>query len=252
MLKSLIMAAVSAANVSGADVASAADVISRTDAVTSDIAAAGSGPSFGLVLLGIIVAGILTENYVLAQFLGCCPFLGVSKKLNTAVGMSAAVIFVMILATLVTFPIYALLDSVGLGYLQTLVFILVIAALVQLVEIVLKKYIPALHKSLGVYLPLITTNCAVLGVTLNVVESYFGTAGYESFGKGYLAAIIAALGAGLGFLVAMVLFAGVRGRLEQSDIPESLKGLPITLVAASIVALSFMGFSGIVQGLGLA
>jgi len=255
MLKSLIMAAVSAANVSGADVASAADVISRTDAVTSasDIAAAASsGPSFGLVLLGIIVAGILTENYVLAQFLGCCPFLGVSKKLNTAVGMSAAVIFVMILATLVTFPIYALLDSVGLGYLQTLVFILVIAALVQLVEIVLKKYIPALHKSLGVYLPLITTNCAVLGVTLNVVESYFGTAGYESFGKGYLAAIIAALGAGLGFLVAMVLFAGVRGRLEQSDIPESLKGLPITLVAASIVALSFMGFSGIVQGLCLA
>ena len=254
MLKALIMAAVSPASVSAADVISAADAVSRADVVSaSDAAVAASGgPSFGLVLLGIIVAGILTENYVLAQFLGCCPFLGVSKKLNTAVGMSAAVIFVMILATAVTFPIYALLNSVGLGYLQTLVFILVIAALVQLVEIVLKKHLPALHKSLGVYLPLITTNCAVLGVTLNVVESYFGTAGYDSFGKGYLASLVAALGAGLGFLVAMVLFAGVRGRLEQSDIPESLKGLPITLVAAAIVALSFMGFSGIVQGLGLA
>lgn len=267
MLKSLFMAAVSSANVSAADiaadVASAADVTSASNAVTSAadivasasdaaVAAGSQGPSFGLVLLGIIVAGILTENYVLAQFLGCCPFLGVSKKLDTAFGMSVAVTFVMLLATAVTFPIYALLNAVGLGYLETLVFILVIAALVQFVEIVLKKYIPALHKSLGVYLPLITTNCAVLGVTLNVVESYFGTAGYESFGKGYVAALIAALGAGLGFLVAMVLFAGVRGRLEQSDIPESMKGLPITLVAASIVALSFMGFSGIVQGLGLA
>ena len=261
MLKSLFMAAVSPANVSAADLVSGADVTSASNAVTSaadmvasasDAAASAGGPSFGLVLLGIIVAGILTENYVLAQFLGCCPFLGVSKKLDTAFGMSVAVTFVMLLATAVTFPIYALLNAVGLGYLETLVFILVIAALVQFVEIVLKKYIPALHKSLGVYLPLITTNCAVLGVTLNVVESYFGTAGYESFGKGYIAALIAALGAGLGFLVAMVLFAGVRGRLEQSDIPESMKGLPITLVAASIVALSFMGFSGIVQGLGLA
>jgi len=262
MLKSLFMSAVSSATVSAADIASAADVTSASNAVTSaadavvsaaDVAAAASqGPSFGLILLGIIVAGILTENYVLAQFLGCCPFLGVSKKLDTAVGMSVAVTFVMLLATAVTFPIYALLNAVGLGYLETLVFILVIAALVQFVEIVLKKYIPSLHKSLGVYLPLITTNCAVLGVTLNVVESYFGTAGYESFGKGYIAALIAALGAGLGFLVAMVLFAGVRGRLEQSDIPDSMKGLPITLVAAAIVALSFMGFSGIVQGLGLA
>ena len=260
MLKNLILAAVSPASVSAADVISPADVISSTDvagtmdAVTSATAAAsagGQGTSFGLVLLGIIVAGILTENYVLAQFLGCCPFLGVSKKIDTAVGMSVAVTFVMLLATAVTFPIYALLNSVGLGYLQTLVFILVIAALVQLVEIILKRFIPALHKSLGVYLPLITTNCAVLGVTINVVDSYFGTAGYESFGKGYVAALVAALGAGLGFLVAMVLFAGVRGRLEQSDIPESLKGLPITLVSAAIVALSFMGFSGIVDGLGL-
>lgn len=260
MLKNLILAAVSPASVSAADVISPADVISSTDvagtmdAVTSATAAAsagGQGTSFGLVLLGIIVAGILTENYVLAQFLGCCPFLGVSKKIDTAVGMSVAVTFVMLLATAVTFPIYTLLNSVGLGYLQTLVFILVIAALVQLVEIILKRFIPALHKSLGVYLPLITTNCAVLGVTINVVDSYFGTAGYESFGKGYVAALVAALGAGLGFLVAMVLFAGVRGRLEQSDIPESLKGLPITLVSAAIVALSFMGFSGIVDGLGL-
>ncbi len=254
MLKNLIMSAVSAASVSASDVVSAADAVSAADVVASasDVAAAsGQGTSFGLILLGIVVAGILTENYVLAQFLGCCPFLGVSKKLDTAVGMSVAVTFVMLLATAVTFPIYALLNSVGLGYLQTLVFILVIAALVQLVEIVLKKFIPSLHKSLGVYLPLITTNCAVLGVTINVVDSYFGTAGYESFGKGYLAALIAALGAGLGFLVAMVLFAGVRGRLEQSDIPESMKGLPITLVSAAIVALSFMGFAGIVDGLGL-
>lgn len=258
MLKNIIMTAagVSAADVvSAADAVSSADVVSAADVVASAsdvVAASGSqGTSFGLILLGIVIAGILTENYVLAQFLGCCPFLGVSKKLDTAVGMSAAVIFVMILATAVTFPIYALLNSVGLGYLQTLVFILVIAALVQLVEIVLKKFIPALHKSLGVYLPLITTNCAVLGVTINVVDSYFGTSGYESFGKGYVAALIAALGAGLGFLVAMVLFAGVRGRLEQSEIPESLKGLPITLVSAAIVALSFMGFSGIIEGLGL-
>lgn len=268
MLKSIFLNAVSPASVSAADVISGADAVSAADIVSggdlvsaadivtsaSDLAAsAGSqGPGFGLILIGIVVAGILTGNYVLSQFLGCCPFLGVSKKLDTAVGMSAAVIFVMVLATAVTFPIFALLHSVGLDYLETLVFILVIAALVQLVEIVLKKYIPSLHKSLGVYLPLITTNCAVLGVTLNVVESYFGTAGYESFGRGYIAALVAALGAGLGFLVAMVLFAGVRGRLEQSDIPESMKGLPITLVAASIVALSFMGFSGIVQGLGLA
>lgn len=204
-------------------------------------------------LLGIFIAGILTENFVLAKFLGICPFLGVSKKLNTAVGMSAAVIFVMVLATAVTYPIYELLlIPLGLEYLQTIVFILIIAALVQLVEIVLRKYIPALYNSLGVYLPLITTNCAVLGVAILVVGKFGAEsgAGY-GFGAGYLGALVNALAAGVGFLVAMVLFAGVRGRLESSDIPESLKGLPITLVSASIVSLSFMGFAGIVEGLGL-
>ena len=236
------------------EIASAADVVSAADAVSAaDVAAVTSAPGipFLLRLLGVILAGILTENFVLAKFLGCCPFLGVSKKLDTAVGMSAAVIFVMLLATAVTYPLYKLLDTLGLAYLQTLVFILVIAALVQLVEIVLKKYMPSLYESLGVYLPLITTNCAVLGVTILVIDNYYGiTAGY-TFGSGYVTALCAALGSGLGFLVAMVLFAGVRGRLEESDIPEMLKGLPITLVAAAIVALSFMGFSGIVSGLGL-
>ncbi|MBR4867907.1 MAG: RnfABCDGE type electron transport complex subunit A [Clostridia bacterium] len=191
-------------------------------------------------MLGILVLSIFAENFVLSQFLGICPFLGVSKKLNTAVGMSVAVIFVMVLATAVTYPLFAyVLEPKGLSYLQTIVFILVIAALVQLVEIVLKKFIPTLHKALGIYLPLITTNCAVLGVTI----LHF-TKGYS-----YGAALINALGSGLGFLVAMVLFAGVRERLESCDVPKFLQGLPITLIAAAIVSLSFMGFSGIANGL---
>lgn len=188
-------------------------------------------------LLGILLAGILTENMVLAKFLGICPFLGVSKKVNTAMSMSVAVIFVMLISTLVTYPIYAyLLVPAGLEYLQTIVFILIIAALVQLVEIVLKKYIPPVYSALGIYLPLITTNCAVLGITM------------LHFTKGYsfLEAIFNALGAGLGFMLAMFIFSGVRTRLETSDIPECLKGLPITLISASIVALSFLGFAGIV------
>lgn len=189
---------------------------------------------------GILVLSIFAENFVLSQFLGICPFLGVSKKLNTAVGMSVAVIFVMVLATAVTYPLFAyVLEPNGLAYLQTIVFILVIAALVQLVEIVLKKYIPSLHKALGIYLPLITTNCAVLGVTI----LHF-TKGYS-----YGAALVNALGSGIGFLVAMVLFAGVRERLESCDVPKFLQGLPITLIAAAIVSLSFMGFSGIANGL---
>ncbi len=206
------------------------------------------------LILGVFVASILTENFVLSKFLGICPFLGVSKKLNTAVGMSAAVIFVMAVATAVTYPINELiLVPNGLDYLQTIVFILIIAALVQLFEVFLKKYIPALYKSLGVYLPLITTNCAVLGVATLVIGKFGAESGMAySFGGGYIAALVNAVGAGVGFLVAMVLFAGVRGRLESADIPESLKGLPITLVAASIVALSFTGFAGIVDGLGLA
>ncbi len=190
-------------------------------------------------IVTILLAGIMTENMVLSKFMGICPFLGVSKKVNTAVSMSIAVIFVMIMATAVTYPIYnSLLLPNGLEYLQTIVFILVIAALVQLVEIVLKKFIPPLYKALGIYLPLITTNCAVLGITL----LNFTSVRVNNF----LEAIFNALGAGLGFLVAMLIFAGVRGRLEKSDIPESLQGLPITLISAAIVSLSFLGFAGIV------
>lgn len=194
-------------------------------------------------LIAVFLAAILTENYVLSKFLGICPFLGVSKKVNTALGMSAAVTFVMVLATAATYPIYMyLLVPANLSYLQTIVFILIIAGLVQLVEIVLKKYIPSLYNSLGIYLPLITTNCAVLGVTMLIIEK-----SGPDFGFGH--AMVNALGAGIGFLVAMVMFAGVRQRLEAADIPKALKGLPITLVAASLVSLSFLGFSGIVEGM---
>ncbi len=196
-------------------------------------------------LVAVFLAAILTENYVLSKFLGICPFLGVSKKVNTALGMSAAVTFVMVLATAVTYPIYEnILVPFGLDYLQTIVFILVIAGLVQLVEIILKKYMPPLYNSLGIYLPLITTNCAVLGVTMLVLEKAAQDPSYT-----YVTAIVNALGAGIGFLVAMVIFAGVRGRLETADIPKSLKGLPITLVSASLVSVSFLGFAGLVEGL---
>ena len=191
-------------------------------------------------LLSIFLAAILTTNYILSKFLGICPFLGVSKKLDTAVSMSAAVIVVMVVATAVTWPIQTfLLDRFGLGYLQTIVFILIIAALVQFIETFMKKNMPPLYQALGVYLPLITTNCAVLGVTtLNISSGY-----------NYLESLINAAGSGFGFLVAMVLFAGVRGRLETADIPKSLQGLPITLVSASIVACSFLGFGGLVDGI---
>ena len=192
----------------------------------------------GLVI--IIMSSILVNNYVLRQFLGICPFLGVSKKLNQAVGMGISVIFVMLMATAVTWPIQTyILDAVGLGYMQTIVFILVIAALVQFVEIVLKKFIPALHKSLGVYLPLITTNCAVLGVTINNI-----TDGYD-----FVKSMVSSLGVGIGFLLAMVIFSGVRSRIEESDIPEHFKGLPVTLIAASFVSLAFFGFEGIVENI---
>jgi electron transport complex protein RnfA len=199
------------------------------------------------VLLSIVMAAILVNNYVLSQFLGICPFLGVSKKLDQAAGMSVAVIFVMVLATAVTFPIqYFVLNPNGLGYLQTIVFILVIAALVQLVEIVLKKYIPALHASLGVYLPLITTNCAVLGCCISNIDNYMGVGG---FAGSFVQALFNALGSGLGFLLAMVLFAGVRSKVDKCNCPESFKGMPITLISASIVSVSFMGFAGIVENL---
>ena len=191
-------------------------------------------------LVSIFLAAILTNNFVLSKFLGICPVLGVSKKLDTAVGMSVAVIFVMTLATLVTWPIQTfILDPNGLGYLQTIVFILIIAALVQFVEIFLKKYVPSLYSALGIYLPLITTNCAVLGVTvLNIDEGY-----------NFIESIVNTVGAGFGFMLAMAIFAGVRGRMETSDVPKFLQGLPIVLVAASIVACSFLGFQGLVDGL---
>ncbi|MDO7799261.1 electron transport complex protein RnfA [Enterococcus avium] len=192
------------------------------------------------IFVTILVTGILTDNFVLSQFLGICPFLGVSKKLDTAVGMSLAVTFVMVLATLVTYPLYAsVLVPMGLDSLQTIVFILTIAALVQLVEVVMKRYMTPLYNALGIYLPLITTNCAVLGVTiLNFSKNY-----------SFVQSMVNSFAAGIGFLVAMVIFAGVRGRLEGNDIPESLKGLPITLIAAAIVSLSFLGFAGLAEGL---
>ena len=198
-------------------------------------------------LIAIVMAAVLVNNYVLAQFLGICPFLGVSKKLDQAAGMSVAVIFVTLLATAVTYPIqHFVLDQNNLGYLQTIVFILVIAALVQLVEIILKKYIPALHASLGVYLPLITTNCAVLGVCISNVDNYMGV---TAFGGSFVQALFNALGSGLGFLLAMVLFSGVRSRVDKCKCPECFKGMPITLISAAIVSVSFMGFAGIVENL---
>ena len=191
-------------------------------------------------LILILMAGVLVNNYVLQQFLGICPFLGVSKKLGQASGMGVAVTFVMLCATAATWPIYTyVLVPLKLEYLQTIVFILVIAALVQFVEIILKKFIPVLYKSLGVYLPLITTNCAVLGVTLNNI-----IAGYN-----FVESMISSLGVGLGFLLAMVLFAGVRSRIENNPSPKAFRGIPITLVAASIVALAFFGFAGVVENL---
>ena len=191
-------------------------------------------------LLVILMSSVLVNNYVLNRFLGICPFLGVSKKLNQAVGMGFSVIFVMLLASAVTWPIqYYILDANGLGYMQNIVFILIIAALVQFVEIVLKRFMPSLHKSLGVYLPLITTNCAVLGVTINNIND-----GYT-----FLESMVSSLGCGLGFLLAMVLFSGVRSKIEESEIPESLRGLPVTLIAASFVSLAFLGFNGIVENL---
>ncbi len=191
---------------------------------------------------------ILVDNYVLAKFLGICPFLGVSKKLDSAVGMSLAVTFVMVLATAATWPIQTFLLTPAnpdgtlkwdMGYLQTIVFILIIAILVQLLENFLKKFIPALYKSLGVYLPLITTNCTILGVTILNLDN----------GYNFIESIVCAAGAGIGFLVAMVLFSGVRRRVEQAVTPKCFEGLPITLVAAAVTSLSFMGFGGIVDAI---
>lgn len=186
-------------------------------------------------IFSILLAGILTNNMVLSKFLGICPFLGVSKKVSTAFSMSIAVTLVMVIATAVTHPIYTHILYPKFTYLQTVVFILVIAAIVQLIEIFLKKFIKPIYNALGIYLPLITTNCAVLGITmLNITDEL-----------SFVESLVNALGAGLGFMVAMLLFAGVRSKIETADVPEFLKGLPITLVAAALVALSFLGFAGI-------
>ena len=204
----------------------------------------------GIKLASIFFSMILVDNYVLMKFLGICPFLGVSKKLDSAFGMSCAVIVVMAIATAVTFPIQIfLLDANDLSYLQTIVFILIIAVLVQLIEIVLKKYMPPLYSSLGVYLPLITTNCAVLGVAQLNVDNYAADVAKFGFGYAYAEALICAVGAGVGFMLAMVMFSGVRKRVEAANPPECFKGLPITLVAAAICSLSFMGFGGLVEGI---
>ena len=193
-----------------------------------------------LKLASIFFTMILVDNYVLSKFLGICPFLGVSKKLDSAVGMSLAVTFVMVMATAATWPIQKLiLDPNGMGYLQTIVFILIIATLVQLLESFLKKFIPSLYKALGVYLPLITTNCAILGVTILNIDN----------GYNFIESIVCAAGAGIGFLLAMVLFSGVRRKVEQAQPPKCFEGLPITLVAAAMVSLSFMGFGGIVSAI---
>lgn len=185
----------------------------------------------------IIVGAVLVNNFVLTRFLGVCPFLGVSKQLSSAVGMSAAVTFVLVFATAVTYPLYwGLLEPLGIAYLDTMVFIVIIALLVQMVEMIMKKYVPPLYRALGVYLPLITTNCAVLGAALINVDGTYS----------YTQALVHSFGAGIGFFVAIFLFAGVRRRIEHSDIPEAFKGAPATLIAASITALSFTGFGGIV------
>ena len=186
-------------------------------------------------IASILLAAILTNNMVLSKFLGICPFLGVSKKTDTALSMSIAVTLVMVVSTAGTWPIYHFILSPDYTYLETIVFILVIAAIVQFIEIVLKRYIKPIYNALGIYLPLITTNCAVLGITmLNITNEL-----------GFVQSLVNALGAGLGFMLAMLLFSGVRERLETADIPEFLKGLPITLVAAALVSLSFLGFAGI-------
>ena len=188
-------------------------------------------------LIVIIISMVLVSNYPLAQFLGICPFLGVSKDLDSAKGMGIAVTFVMVLAA-ATWPIMQLLFKFNLAYLQTVVFILVIAALVQLVEMFMKKSMPALYKSLGVFLPLITTNCAVLGVCIKNIDNNYN----------YIQALVNSFGAGIGFLLAMVIMAGVRSKLvDESRMPVSFRGVPITLVTAAILALSFMGFQGMVS-----
>lgn len=192
-----------------------------------------------LAYLSIIVTAIFVNNIVFAQFLGICPFLGVSKKLSSAVGMGAAVTFVMLIATLVTWLLQTyVLDPLQLGYMQTIVFILVIAALVQMLEIILKKIAPALYQALGVFLPLITTNCAVLGVAILVIQKGF------NLGESLVYAVATAIG----FTLALVIFAGIREQLTLANIPAPMRGVPIALICAGMLALAFMGFAGITIG----
>ena len=186
-------------------------------------------------IIGILIAAILSQNFILVKFYGICPFMGVSKKIDTALGMGMAVTFVMALASAVCWGINQLLIIMEVQYMQTVAFILVIAALVQVVEMFLKKYVPALYKALGVFLPLITTNCAVLGVVLVNVQNNYN----------FLLSTINGAAGGLGFTVAIVLFASVRERVDKSNCPECFKGFPIALIAAGLLALAFMGFSGL-------
>ena len=186
-------------------------------------------------ILGILIAALLSQNFILVKFYGICPFMGVSKKIDTALGMGMAVTFVMALASAVCFGINLILIALNLEYMQTVAFILVIASIVQFVEMALKKYVPALYKALGVFLPLITTNCAVLGVVLvNVQEGY-----------DFLLSVLNGVAGGIGFTIAIVMFASLRERVDKSDCPESFKGYPLTLIAAGLLALAFMGFSGL-------
>jgi len=185
----------------------------------------------------IFIAAVFVNNIVLAQFLGICPFLGVSNKIDTALGMSAAVAFVMVLSTICTFLLQTyVLEPLGIGFMQTLAFILVIAALVQMVEIVLKKSSPALYSALGIFLPLITTNCTILGVAIMVIQKDFSL----------LESVVFALSTAIGFGLALTIFAGIRQQLRFSDIPQAMKGTPIALITAGILAMAFMGFSGVV------
>ena len=193
----------------------------------------------------IIISAMLVNNIVLAQFLGICPFLGVSSKVKTAVGMGSAVLFVMALATIVTWLIQTyVLNPLGIQFMQTVAFILVIAALVQMVEIILKKISPSLYQALGIFLPLITTNCAILGVAIMVGNGTFNAMGLDP--SGLLPSIVFAIGTALGFMLALVIFAGIREHLAKLPIPEGMKGVPAALVVAGILALAFMGFSGLV------
>lgn len=191
-------------------------------------------------LIIILLSAVLVDNYVLSRFLGICPFLGVSKKIDQAIGMGISVTVVMLIATVVTWPIqYLVLEALNLAYLQNILFILIIASLVQMLELLLKKFSPTLHKGLGVYLPLITTNCAVLGVTINnIIDGY-----------SFVESVVSSMGCGLGFLLAMVLFSGLRSRIDENNVPTAFKGLAVTLIAASFISLAFMGFGGIVENI---